>query len=54
MCQYNECMNAIGGPCALIDSVLDYEPKSGRTSTASADRLIAFVREHRRPTAPLT
>ena len=31
--------------CALIDSVLDYDPKSGRTSSASADRLIARVRE---------
>jgi glyoxylase-like metal-dependent hydrolase (beta-lactamase superfamily II) len=31
--------------CALIDSVLDYDPKSGRTSHASADRLIARVRE---------
>lgn len=31
--------------CALIDSVLDYDPKSGRTSTASADRLLARVRE---------
>ncbi|MEK8044576.1 MBL fold metallo-hydrolase, partial [Burkholderia contaminans] len=31
--------------CALIDSVLDYDPKSGRTSTASADRLIARVAE---------
>ncbi|MBF8722396.1 MULTISPECIES: MBL fold metallo-hydrolase [Pseudomonas] len=29
--------------CALIDSVLDYDPKSGRTSTESADRLIALV-----------
>ncbi|MGS0744090.1 MBL fold metallo-hydrolase [Glaciimonas sp. GG7] len=29
--------------CALIDSVLDYDPKSGRTHTASADRLIAMV-----------
>jgi glyoxylase-like metal-dependent hydrolase (beta-lactamase superfamily II) len=29
--------------CALIDSVLDYDPKSGRTSTASADRLIKRV-----------
>jgi len=38
---------ADGAPCALIDSVLDYDPKSGRTATASADRLIAFVREHR-------
>ncbi len=29
--------------CAVIDSVLDYDPKSGRTSTASADKVIAFV-----------
>ncbi|WP_372821783.1 MBL fold metallo-hydrolase [Pseudomonas parafulva] len=29
--------------CALIDSVLDYDPKSGRTSHASADRLISQV-----------
>ena len=29
--------------CALIDSVLDYDPKSGRTCTASADRLIERV-----------
>ena len=29
--------------CALIDSVLDYDPKSGRTSTASADQLLARV-----------
>ena len=32
--------------CAIIDSVLDYDPKSGRTSTVSADKVIAFVREH--------
>jgi glyoxylase-like metal-dependent hydrolase (beta-lactamase superfamily II) len=31
--------------CAIVDSVLDYDPKSGRTSNASADRLIARVRE---------
>jgi glyoxylase-like metal-dependent hydrolase (beta-lactamase superfamily II) len=30
--------------CALIDSVLDYDPKSGRTSTLNADKLIARVR----------
>lgn len=30
---------------ALIDSVLDYDPKSGRTHTESADKLIARVRE---------
>lgn len=31
--------------CALVDSVLDYDPKSGRTDTASAERLIARVKE---------
>jgi glyoxylase-like metal-dependent hydrolase (beta-lactamase superfamily II) len=30
---------------AVIDSVLDYDPKSGRTRTASADRLIARAQE---------
>lgn len=38
---------ADGADCAVIDSVLDYDPKSGRTSTASADAVIAFVRAHR-------
>jgi glyoxylase-like metal-dependent hydrolase (beta-lactamase superfamily II) len=33
------------GRCALIDSVLDYDPAAGRTSYKSADRLIAHVRE---------
>ncbi|MGO4763443.1 MBL fold metallo-hydrolase [Cupriavidus sp. 2KB_3] len=32
--------------CAIIDAVLDYDPKAGRTSTASADKVVAFVREH--------
>jgi len=32
-----------GGHCALVDSVLDYDAKSGRTRTHSADRLVAFV-----------
>lgn len=31
--------------CALIDTVLDYDPKSGRTAHHSADKLIARVRE---------
>ena len=31
--------------CALVDSVLDYDPAAGRTSHHSADRLIAHVRE---------
>ena len=33
------------GQCALLDSVLDYDPKSGRTATASADLLIRRVQE---------
>ncbi|WP_338415472.1 MBL fold metallo-hydrolase [uncultured Sphaerotilus sp.] len=33
------------GQCALVDSVLDYDPKSGRTRTAGAARLVARVRE---------
>ena len=32
-----------GGHCALIDPVLDYDAKSGRTGTESADALVAFV-----------
>ncbi|MGE5517849.1 MAG: MBL fold metallo-hydrolase [Bacteroidota bacterium] len=31
--------------CAVVDPVLDYDPASGRTSTRSADRVIAHVRE---------
>ncbi len=34
-----------GSACAIIDSVLDYDPKSGRTRTDSADKVIAFVKE---------
>ncbi|WP_342116413.1 MBL fold metallo-hydrolase [Pseudoduganella sp. OTU4001] len=30
--------------CAIIDSVLDYDHKAGRTSSDSADKVIAFVR----------
>ncbi|MGY6269008.1 MBL fold metallo-hydrolase [Achromobacter denitrificans] len=37
---------AAGGACAIIDSVLDYDPKSGRSGTASADRVAAYVRQH--------
>jgi glyoxylase-like metal-dependent hydrolase (beta-lactamase superfamily II) len=39
--------DAPGGRAALVDAVLDYDPKSGRTGTASADRLVAFVRAQR-------
>lgn len=31
--------------CAIIDSVLDYDPASGRTNTDSAEKIVAFVRE---------
>ena len=33
------------GSCAIIDPVLDYEPKSSRTSTHSADTLIKFIHQ---------
>lgn len=33
------------GKAAIIDSVLDFDPASGRTSTTSADAVIAYVRE---------
>ena len=32
-----------GSPCAIVDPVLDYDPKSGRTRTESADRVVEFV-----------
>ncbi len=31
--------------CAVIDPVLDFDQRSGRTTTEGADRVIAFVRE---------
>ena len=38
-------------PCVILDSVLNYDPKSGRTSTKSADQVIAFIRDHQLQTA---
>jgi len=35
-----------GRHCALIDPVLDFDPKSGQTATTSADRIVAFVAKH--------
>ncbi|MFQ5974011.1 MAG: MBL fold metallo-hydrolase, partial [Alphaproteobacteria bacterium] len=32
--------------CAIIDSVLDYDPKSGRTSTSNADEVIACIEKN--------
>ena len=37
--------DAAGGRCAVIDSVLDYDAKSGRTGTAGADAMIAYIRD---------
>lgn len=31
---------------AIVDSVLDYDPASGRTAKTSADRIIRYVQEH--------
>ena len=32
-----------GSACVVIDSVLDYDPKSGRTTTKSADKVVDFI-----------
>lgn len=35
-----------GTACAIIDSVLNYDPKSGRTTTTGANAVISYVQEH--------
>jgi len=35
------------GQCAIIDSVLDYDPDSGRTNTNSADQVISYIKENK-------
>ena len=35
-----------GGACAIVDSVLNFEPKASRTGTLSADAVIEFVQGH--------
>ena len=35
-----------GKVCAIVDSVLDFDPASGRTSRKSADQIIAFIRKN--------
>jgi len=46
----NTASYVVGDPsshaCAVIDSVLDFDYASGRTSTASADQIIAHIRDH--------
>lgn len=39
--------SGLGSDCAIIDSVLDYDAKSGRTKTESADKVIAYVKKHK-------
>ena len=34
-----------GGRAAVIDSVLDFDARSGRTATDAADEIVAFVRD---------
>ena len=34
-----------GPACAVVDPVLDFDPKSGRTGTEAADRVVDFVRQ---------
>ena len=35
-----------GSPCVVIDSVLNYDSNSGRTTTHSADQVIEFIQEN--------
>ena len=35
----------VSGKCAVIDSVLDFDAKSGRTTTGAADELISYVQD---------
>ena len=35
-----------GKACAIIDPVLDYDPASGRTSTACADQVLDFINDN--------
>jgi glyoxylase-like metal-dependent hydrolase (beta-lactamase superfamily II) len=37
--------NGPGSACAIIDSVLNYDPKSGRTTTTGADAVIAYIKK---------
>ncbi len=32
--------------CAIIDSVLDYDPKAGRTATDAADAIVSYIKGH--------
>jgi glyoxylase-like metal-dependent hydrolase (beta-lactamase superfamily II) len=36
----------VGSKCIIIDSVLSYDPKSGRTHTKMADQVVEFVKQN--------
>lgn len=36
-----------GGHCAVIDPVLDFDSKSGRTRTETAQHIVDYIREHK-------
>jgi len=38
-------LDRASGQCAIVDSVLDFDPKAGRTGTAGVERVIERVRE---------
>jgi len=38
-------VEAVGGLCAVVDSVLDFDAASCRTSTRSAEAIVAFIAE---------
>lgn len=38
--------DAPGGQAAVIDPVLNFDPASGRTSTAGVERILSFVAQH--------
>lgn len=35
------------GPCAVVDPVLDYDPRSGRTATGSVEHVVEFLAAER-------
>lgn len=37
----------VGGSCTIIDPVLDYDAKSGRTSTQFTDQIIQFIKKQK-------
>ncbi|MEB0031436.1 MBL fold metallo-hydrolase [Undibacterium sp. RTI2.1] len=41
---FDKVAGKTGGHAAVIDSVLNYDPNSGRTSTAGADQIVEFIR----------